>query len=244
MNDPAIQTQRQASLPFDRGARETRPMRLYIDDDSVDPGLIRLLRRDGHDVQIPADAGLVGSSDQVHLAHAIRHRRAILTRNYRGLRSPARSGRLRRERSSRRHSGGSIRQQSAEQHVRGRHRSRRAQSGECRRRDRRLVFRVEPLAISPRPRSGASPACCQARFRTRETGITAPDRSPSSRAGSRVGSGTSSFRTSTRWRTDRPGRRPVVRNQPVGSRMNRAALFLSSICMAYPSFSRKPARSV
>ena len=34
-------------------------MRLYVDDDSVDPGLIRLLRRDGHDVQIPADAGLV-----------------------------------------------------------------------------------------------------------------------------------------------------------------------------------------
>jgi hypothetical protein len=43
-------------------------MRLYIDDDSVDPGLIRLLRRDGHDVQIPADVGLVGSSDQAHLA--------------------------------------------------------------------------------------------------------------------------------------------------------------------------------
>jgi len=58
-------------------------MRLYIDDDSVDPGLIRLLRRDGHDVQVPADIGLAGSSDQVHLAHAIRHRRAILTRNYR-----------------------------------------------------------------------------------------------------------------------------------------------------------------
>jgi hypothetical protein len=57
-------------------------MRLYIDDDSVDPGLIRLLRRDRHDVQVPTDVGLVGSSDQVHLAHAIRDRRAILTRNY------------------------------------------------------------------------------------------------------------------------------------------------------------------
>ena len=57
-------------------------MRLYIDDDSVDPGLIRLLRRDRHDVQIPTDVGLSGSSDQVHLAHAIRDRRAILTRNY------------------------------------------------------------------------------------------------------------------------------------------------------------------
>jgi predicted nuclease of predicted toxin-antitoxin system len=58
-------------------------VRLYLDDDSVDPGLIRLLRRDGHDVEIPADVGLVGSSDQVHLAHAIRQRRVILTRNYR-----------------------------------------------------------------------------------------------------------------------------------------------------------------
>jgi Domain of unknown function (DUF5615) len=58
-------------------------MRLYLDDDSVDPSLIRILRRDGHDVEIPADVGLVGSSDQVHLAHAIRRQRAILTRNYR-----------------------------------------------------------------------------------------------------------------------------------------------------------------
>jgi hypothetical protein len=57
-------------------------MRLYIDDDSVDPGLLRLLRRDGHDVQAPADVGLAGSSDQVHLAHAIRDRRPVLTRNY------------------------------------------------------------------------------------------------------------------------------------------------------------------
>jgi hypothetical protein len=27
-------------------------MRLYIDDDSADPGLIRLLRRDGQDVPV------------------------------------------------------------------------------------------------------------------------------------------------------------------------------------------------
>jgi len=41
-----------------------------------------LLRRDGHDVQVPADVGLGGSSDQV-LAQAIRDLRAILTRNHR-----------------------------------------------------------------------------------------------------------------------------------------------------------------
>ncbi len=63
-------------------------MRLYLDDDSVDPGLIRLLRRDGHNVQVPADVGLAGSSDQVHLAHAVRNRRAFLTRNYRDAASP------------------------------------------------------------------------------------------------------------------------------------------------------------
>lgn len=56
-------------------------MRLYVDDDSIDPNLIRLLRRDGHDVQVPAAVGLVGRSDQVHLAHAIRDQRALLTRN-------------------------------------------------------------------------------------------------------------------------------------------------------------------
>ena len=58
-------------------------MRLYLDDDSVDPALIRLLRHDGHDVQVPADVGLGGRSDQVHFAQAIRDQRAILTRNYR-----------------------------------------------------------------------------------------------------------------------------------------------------------------
>ena len=57
-------------------------MKLYIDDDSVDPGLLRLLRRDGHDIQIPTDVGLAGTSDQAHLAHSIRDRRAVLTRNY------------------------------------------------------------------------------------------------------------------------------------------------------------------
>jgi predicted nuclease of predicted toxin-antitoxin system len=56
-------------------------MRLYIDDDSVDPSLIRLLRRDGHEVQVPGDVGLAGSSDPVHLAHAIRDQRAVFTRN-------------------------------------------------------------------------------------------------------------------------------------------------------------------
>ncbi len=57
-------------------------MRLYIDDDSTDASLIRLLRRDGHDIAIPANVGLSGSADQVHFAHAIRDKRTVLTRNH------------------------------------------------------------------------------------------------------------------------------------------------------------------
>jgi hypothetical protein len=58
-------------------------MRLYLTTTASITASFRLLRRDGHDVQIPACAGLLGSSDQVHLAHAIRERRALLSRNYR-----------------------------------------------------------------------------------------------------------------------------------------------------------------
>jgi hypothetical protein len=58
-------------------------MRIYLDDDSVDPNLIRRLRRDTHDVQVPAEVGMVGRKDPAHLAHAIRKQRALLTRNYR-----------------------------------------------------------------------------------------------------------------------------------------------------------------
>jgi predicted nuclease of predicted toxin-antitoxin system len=58
-------------------------MNLYLDDDSVDPLLAQLLRRAGRDVQIPADVGMVGRPDPVHLAHTIRQGRVLLTRNYR-----------------------------------------------------------------------------------------------------------------------------------------------------------------
>jgi hypothetical protein len=58
-------------------------MNLYIDEDSVDPLLARLLRRAGHDVQEPADVGLLGSHDAVALRHAVREKRAFLSCNYR-----------------------------------------------------------------------------------------------------------------------------------------------------------------
>ena len=57
-------------------------MMLYLDDDCVDKVLVQLLRREGHDVRLPADLGLAGARDPVHLRHAIREKRALLSRNY------------------------------------------------------------------------------------------------------------------------------------------------------------------
>jgi predicted nuclease of predicted toxin-antitoxin system len=57
-------------------------MRLYLDDDSASPRLAMLLRQAGHDVQIPAHVGRAGATDPVHLAHAIRDGRTLLSRNY------------------------------------------------------------------------------------------------------------------------------------------------------------------
>jgi predicted nuclease of predicted toxin-antitoxin system len=57
-------------------------MRLYLDDDSVAALLITLLRRAGHDAQVPADVGQAGEADPVHLAHAIRQDRVLLSHNY------------------------------------------------------------------------------------------------------------------------------------------------------------------
>src|SRR5713226_86449 len=57
-------------------------MRLYLDDDSAQLLLARLLRNAKHDVQIPADVGLVGRQDALHLRHAIQQDRVLLSRNY------------------------------------------------------------------------------------------------------------------------------------------------------------------
>jgi predicted nuclease of predicted toxin-antitoxin system len=62
-------------------------MNLYLDDDSVDAVLIRLLRQAGHNVQIPADVGTSGEDDSVHLAHAIREDRVLLSHNHRDFRN-------------------------------------------------------------------------------------------------------------------------------------------------------------
>jgi predicted nuclease of predicted toxin-antitoxin system len=57
-------------------------MKLYLDDDLASPVLAKLLRNAGHDVQLPADLGMKGKADSVHLAHAVRDGRGCLTRNY------------------------------------------------------------------------------------------------------------------------------------------------------------------
>jgi hypothetical protein len=57
-------------------------MRLYLDEDSIDPLLLRLLRKAKHDVQVPAALNLAGSPDPVHLKHAIREGRVLLSGNH------------------------------------------------------------------------------------------------------------------------------------------------------------------
>jgi hypothetical protein len=57
-------------------------MRVYLDDDSTDGLLVALLTREGHDVQTPAGAALAGSPDPVHLAHAVREDRVLLSHNH------------------------------------------------------------------------------------------------------------------------------------------------------------------
>jgi hypothetical protein len=58
-------------------------MRLYLDEDMASAHLIRLLKGAGHDVEQPADAGLLGRTDPVQLAYAVHEARVLTTRNYR-----------------------------------------------------------------------------------------------------------------------------------------------------------------
>lgn len=57
-------------------------MRIYIDEDMSHGLLVRLLRTAGHDVEIPASAGLLGRSDPVQFRFAIHESRVCLTANY------------------------------------------------------------------------------------------------------------------------------------------------------------------
>ena len=57
-------------------------MRLYLDDDCASPLLMRLLQSAGHEVRLPAELGLAGKADPIHLTYAIREDRVLLTKNY------------------------------------------------------------------------------------------------------------------------------------------------------------------
>lgn len=57
-------------------------MRLYLDDDSASALLTRLLRQAGHDVRLPAEIGMSGENDAVHLTHAVLERRVLISRNH------------------------------------------------------------------------------------------------------------------------------------------------------------------
>jgi predicted nuclease of predicted toxin-antitoxin system len=57
-------------------------MNLYLDDNSAKPSLVNLLRRAAHQVAVPADLGMTGSSDPRHLASCALQMLALLTRDY------------------------------------------------------------------------------------------------------------------------------------------------------------------
>jgi hypothetical protein len=57
-------------------------MNLYLDDDTAWGLLSTLLGQAGHNVETPAAVGMVGCKDAVHLAHAVRVNRVLLTQNY------------------------------------------------------------------------------------------------------------------------------------------------------------------
>jgi Domain of unknown function (DUF5615) len=55
---------------------------LYLDDDTCAALLVRLLRKAGHVVMIPADVGMSGRHDAEHLLRCVRDGRVFLTKNY------------------------------------------------------------------------------------------------------------------------------------------------------------------
>jgi hypothetical protein len=57
-------------------------MNLYLDDDSAKASLVRLLRKVGHQVVIPLDAGISGEWDARHLMRAVKHGLVLLTKNH------------------------------------------------------------------------------------------------------------------------------------------------------------------
>ena len=57
-------------------------MNLYLDDDSADALLVRLLMAEAHDVQVPAQAKIAGGHDVTHFMYTIGVDRVLLTHNH------------------------------------------------------------------------------------------------------------------------------------------------------------------
>jgi predicted nuclease of predicted toxin-antitoxin system len=57
------------------------PLSLYLDDCAYSHTLADLLREGGHRVIVPADVGLGGADDDVHLRHATENRLILVTKN-------------------------------------------------------------------------------------------------------------------------------------------------------------------
>jgi predicted nuclease of predicted toxin-antitoxin system len=57
-------------------------MRLHLDDDTASALVANLLRRAGHDVQVPSDVGMTGAPDPVHLTRSIADDRVCITKNH------------------------------------------------------------------------------------------------------------------------------------------------------------------
>jgi predicted nuclease of predicted toxin-antitoxin system len=58
-------------------------MNLYLDEDMASALLAQVLRRAGHDVQLPGDVGLSGKTDPEVFRHTIVADRVLLSRNFR-----------------------------------------------------------------------------------------------------------------------------------------------------------------
>jgi len=57
-------------------------MKIYLDDDSAEVLLIRLLQGAGHDVVTADQVGNRGIEDPAHFLYAVRDGRAVITRNH------------------------------------------------------------------------------------------------------------------------------------------------------------------
>jgi predicted nuclease of predicted toxin-antitoxin system len=57
-------------------------MKIYLDDDSTNAVLLKLLAREGHDIIIPSQVGNAGQKDPAHFMFAISNGRTLLTHNH------------------------------------------------------------------------------------------------------------------------------------------------------------------